>query len=80
MLTRFKPHEAARLDGKLLFSHVLQIMIDALFRSFRNPIFSLEHIFDVSLQNQQIRSDLAINLQRPAIIPLDRAFNFFAIL
>jgi hypothetical protein len=44
-----------------------------------DPFVSLEHVFDVSLENQKVWGTLAINFQCTAIIPFDCAFDFLAI-
>src|ERR1043166_541579 len=51
----------------------------SLLRSFFDAVFRLEHILDVSFEQQQVWTVLAINLQCATIIPLDRSFNFFAV-
>src|SRR5215472_5978196 len=39
-----------------------------------------EHVLDVSLENQEIGGTPSIDLERAAIVPLNRTFNLFAIL
>ena len=45
----------------------------------RYPVFGLEHVLNITLQDQKIRSRPAIDLQRAAIVPLNGALDLFAV-
>lgn len=47
---------------------------------FLDTILGFEHVLDVSLEEQKVGCLKAIYLQRAAVIPLDCALDFFAIL
>src|SRR2546430_237632 len=46
---------------------------------WRHAVFGLEYVLNIALQDQKIGCRPAIDLQRAAIVPLNRAFNLFAV-
>ena len=46
---------------------------------WRHAVFGFEYVLNIALQDQKIRRRPAIDLQRAAIVPLNRAFNLFAV-
>src|SRR5262245_60148380 len=64
-----------------LGAFVICVRISAVVRiDFTYALFRLVHVFDIAFEHEQIRGRPSIDLQCAAIVPLDRAFNFLAIL